>query len=59
MGLSLKPLKEKQLTVEQLVSAFREMKDERRIVKAKEFGQKISKEDGLSNAVLLLESIVQ
>lgn len=56
-GLTLKPMKEKQLTQELLSAAFLEFDQANRKDKARVIQAKISKENGLNKCVRILESL--
>ncbi|HYE81934.1 MAG TPA: glycosyltransferase [Clostridia bacterium] len=56
-GYTMKPLKEKNLEISDLVKAFKEMDSVKYIEKAKAIQSKIEKENGLQNAVKYIEKV--
>lgn len=58
-GYSLKPIKEKELTVENLSNSFLKMDSDEVIAKAKDIQKRIENENGAKKAVMYLEDIVR
>lgn len=58
-GYSLKPLNEKAIEVDQLISRFEQMEDEEKIIKAKRIQTILLKENGTQNALIYIEKIVK
>lgn len=58
-GYSLKPLEEKDIEVDQLISRFKQMEDEEKIKKAERIRSVLVKENGTQNALTHIKKIVK